>query len=113
MMTIGGSRPQFLALTIALTFVGIIQAGAAAYEQWWTAPEVFTGMIGGIPVTLQQKRRRAKLRFCYPKYRAAIRHSATSAARSWIASSMAALICSYLTAKNSRLGFTRYAASLS
>jgi hypothetical protein len=44
-----------LALTIALTFVGIIQAGAAAYEQWWKAPETFTGTIGSIPVTLQRE----------------------------------------------------------
>ncbi|WP_272955145.1 hypothetical protein [Agrobacterium rubi] len=42
-------------MTIALTFGGIIQAWAAAYEQWWKAPEIFTGTIGSIPVTLQQK----------------------------------------------------------
>lgn len=42
-------------LTIALTMIGGIQAGAAAYEQWLKPPESFTGTIGNIPITLQQK----------------------------------------------------------
>lgn len=42
-------------VTIVLMFVGVIQAGAASYEQWWKRPETFTGTIGSISVTLQQK----------------------------------------------------------
>ncbi|MBY3143965.1 hypothetical protein, partial [Rhizobium laguerreae] len=42
-------------LTIVLMVVGVIQAGAAGYEQWWKPPETFTGTLGSIPVTLQQK----------------------------------------------------------
>lgn len=41
-------------LTIALTLIGGIQAGAAAYEQWLKPSESFTGTIGSIPITLQQ-----------------------------------------------------------
>ncbi len=42
-------------LTIALTVIGGVQAGAAAYEQWLKPSESFTGTIGSIPITLQQK----------------------------------------------------------
>lgn len=42
-------------LTIALIFIGILQAGAAAYEQWLKPPESFTGTIGGQPINLIEK----------------------------------------------------------
>lgn len=42
-------------LTIALTAVGIVQAGAAAYEQWLKPPETFTGTLGSLPITLHEK----------------------------------------------------------
>lgn len=42
-------------LTIALIFIGLLQAGAAAYEQWLKPPETFTGTIGGQPIDLIQK----------------------------------------------------------
>ncbi|PTV70262.1 hypothetical protein [Agrobacterium pusense] len=42
-------------LTIVLMVVGVVQAGAAAYEQWWKPPETFTGTIGNVPITLQQQ----------------------------------------------------------
>ncbi|MEI3807635.1 hypothetical protein V6R85_24235 [Agrobacterium sp. CCNWLW32] len=42
-------------LTMVLMGVGLVQAGAAAYEQWWKPPETFTGTIGSIPITLEQK----------------------------------------------------------
>ncbi|PDS99271.1 hypothetical protein CO659_00180 [Rhizobium sp. S9] len=41
-------------LTVALTIVGVAQAAAAVYEQW-KPPEIFTGTLGSLPVTLQQK----------------------------------------------------------
>ncbi|MEJ5088386.1 hypothetical protein [Brucella pseudogrignonensis] len=39
-------------LTIALMFVGLVQAGAAAYEQWLKPPEIFTGNLGNQPISL-------------------------------------------------------------
>jgi hypothetical protein len=42
-------------LTIALTAIGGIQAGAAFYEQWLKPPEAFTGTLGGQPINLIQK----------------------------------------------------------
>jgi hypothetical protein len=41
-------------LTIALMFFGLVQAGAAAYEQWLKPPETFTGTLGGQPIDLTQ-----------------------------------------------------------
>ncbi|RUM15808.1 hypothetical protein EFD56_24250 [Rhizobium phaseoli] len=48
-------QTRIVLLTIALTAVGIVQAGAAAYEQWLKPPEVFTGTLGGQPIDLIQK----------------------------------------------------------
>lgn len=42
-------------LTIFLMCVGVIQAGAAAYEQWLKPAETFTGTVGSIPVILERK----------------------------------------------------------
>ncbi len=42
-------------LTMVLMGVGLVQAGAAAYEQWWKPPETLTGTIGGQPVHLIRK----------------------------------------------------------
>lgn len=42
-------------LTIVLMVVGVVQAGAAAYEQWWKGPETYAGTVGSIPVTLEKK----------------------------------------------------------
>lgn len=39
-------------LTIALMFFGLVQAGAAAYEQWLKPPDTFTGTLGGQPIDL-------------------------------------------------------------
>ncbi|WP_137454576.1 hypothetical protein [Rhizobium sp. AU243] len=39
-------------LTIALMFFGLVQAGAAAYEQWLKPPERYTGTLGGQPIDL-------------------------------------------------------------
>jgi len=40
-------------LTIVLMVVGVIQAGAAAYEQWWKQPETFSRTIGSVPIGFQ------------------------------------------------------------
>lgn len=42
-------------LTMVLMVVGILQAGAAAYETWWKSPQIFTGTIGGQAIDLIQK----------------------------------------------------------
>lgn len=42
-------------LTIALMFFGLVQAGAASYEQWLKPPETFTGTLGGLSINLIQK----------------------------------------------------------
>lgn len=42
-------------LTMVLIGVGLVQAGAAAYEQWGKPPQTFSGTIGSIPIELQQK----------------------------------------------------------
>ncbi|TAY05481.1 hypothetical protein ELH91_31965 [Rhizobium leguminosarum] len=42
-------------LTIVLVVVGIIQAGAAGYEQWLKPPETFIGTLGGQPINLIEK----------------------------------------------------------
>jgi hypothetical protein len=39
-------------LTIALMFFGLVQAGAATYEQWLKPPETFTGTVGGQPFNI-------------------------------------------------------------
>ncbi|MBY3314734.1 hypothetical protein [Rhizobium laguerreae] len=46
---------RIVILTIALTVVGIVQAGAAAYEQWLKPPETFTGALGNQPINLIQQ----------------------------------------------------------
>lgn len=42
-------------LTMVLMVVGIVQAGAAAYDTWWRSPETFTGTIGDPTIGLMQK----------------------------------------------------------
>ncbi|MDM7853269.1 hypothetical protein [Pseudochrobactrum kiredjianiae] len=42
-------------LTVVLIVVGIVQAGAVAYDTWWKSPDTFTGTIGGQAIDLIQK----------------------------------------------------------
>jgi len=42
-------------LTVVLIVVGIVQAGAVAYDTWWKSPDTFTGTIGGQEIDLIQK----------------------------------------------------------
>lgn len=42
-------------LTIALTAVGVVQAGVAVYEQWLKPLDAYTGNIGSLPITPQEK----------------------------------------------------------
>lgn len=48
-------QTRIVMLTIALTVFGFVQAGAAAYEQWWKSPETLTGTVGDQPIELIQK----------------------------------------------------------
>lgn len=42
-------------LTAVLIAVGVVQAGAAAYDAWWKPPETFTGTIEGRSIFLSRE----------------------------------------------------------
>ncbi|WP_226622542.1 hypothetical protein [Brucella anthropi] len=42
-------------LTVVLIVVGIVQAGAMAYDTWWKSPDTFSGTIGGQVINLIKK----------------------------------------------------------